>query len=56
MLHKLLNKYELILYRTLVNWNKNVETELQPDAKTYHTKPCPVPRIDWNYLFYITKK
>ena len=45
-LHTLITKYELLLNGNLGTWkNKPADTELKTDAKPYHTKTYPVPRV-----------
>ena len=45
MLRDVLNKDEFLFNGTKVTWKTRlVDMELQPGAKTYHSKPYPVSR------------
>ena len=46
MLFKLLNKYKDLFDGTLGRWNLGTyDIELKPDAKPYHARGFPVPRV-----------
>ena len=45
ILRDILNQYEFLFNGTIVTWKTRlVDMELQPGAKTYHSKPYPMPR------------
>ena len=51
MLHALLNKYSDLFDGTLGKWRmEDYDVELLPDAKPYHAKAYPIPRVHVNTL------
>ena len=51
MLHQLLNKYSDLFDGTLGKWQmEDYDVELRPDAKPYHAKAYPIPRVHVNTL------
>ena len=46
LLHQLLKKYETLFDGTLGIWKEgSYEIELRPDAKPYHAKAYPIPKV-----------